>query len=64
MSKKIKKRFIANAHCPSCRAIDTIVVYYKEEKMQSECVDCGYIYQPDSKKQEVAKSDIIFTSKS
>ena len=63
MSKKMKKRFIANAHCPVCKSVDTILTYYVSCKMHAECVDCGYAYDLDAnKKPAVDKENIIFTS--
>lgn len=36
------RRFIAGAVCPSCRAVDRIVVEEVEGERQRRCVRCGY----------------------
>ncbi|RJG47897.1 YheV family putative zinc ribbon protein [Motilimonas pumila] len=40
MSKK--KRFIAGATCPSCRKLDTIVVFVEQNVEKVNCIECGY----------------------
>ncbi len=37
-----KRRFIAGAVCPGCRATDTICVASEEGDEVMICVDCGY----------------------
>lgn len=37
-----KKRFIAGATCPKCKAMDRLVVYRLEEVDYRECVACGF----------------------
>ena len=37
-----KKRFIAGAVCPSCSAMDRIVMYREGESDYRECVECGF----------------------
>lgn len=42
MSKKVKKRFVAGATCPECKALDTIMLYFENNVEKLECVSCGY----------------------
>ncbi|HEY7774857.1 MAG TPA: YheV family putative zinc ribbon protein [Marinagarivorans sp.] len=37
-----KKRFIAGAICPKCKAMDRIVMYRQGDKDFRECVECGF----------------------
>lgn len=37
-----KKRFIAGATCPQCKAVDRIVVYRDGDMDYRECVECGF----------------------
>jgi len=39
----IKKRFIAGATCPQCKAQDRTVMYHSEGKDYRECIACGFI---------------------
>lgn len=39
----VKKRFIAGAVCPKCKAMDRIVMYRKNNKDFRECVECDFI---------------------
>jgi uncharacterized protein len=38
----VKKRFIAGAICPKCKAQDRIMVYRLEAMDYRECVACGF----------------------
>lgn len=38
----VKKRFIAGAVCPRCKAMDRIVMYRQDDKDFRECVECGF----------------------
>lgn len=42
MTKRVKKRFIAGATCPECKALDTISLYFENNVEKLECVKCGY----------------------
>lgn len=42
MVNKTKKRFVAGATCPKCRALDTIMLYFENNVEKLECVECGY----------------------
>ncbi|MCU7553523.1 YheV family putative metal-binding protein [Alteromonas sp. ASW11-19] len=42
MSSRVKRRFIAGATCPSCKALDTVSLYFENNVEKLECVKCGY----------------------
>jgi uncharacterized metal-binding protein (TIGR02443 family) len=42
MVNKIKKRFVAGAVCPKCKAQDSIMLYFENNVEQIECVHCDY----------------------
>ncbi len=42
MSDKQKKRFIAGAVCPTCSEMDTLMLFWRDNVEQVECVRCGY----------------------
>lgn len=42
MSKKTKKRFIAGATCPTCKATDTLMLYFENNVEKLACVKCDY----------------------
>lgn len=42
MTKKIKKRFIAGAICPHCKATDSLMLYMENNVEKVECVYCDY----------------------
>lgn len=37
-----KKRFIAGAVCPKCKAQDTIMLYFENNTEKLKCVACDY----------------------
>ncbi len=37
-----KKRFIAGASCPECKAMDTMMLYKEHDVEKVECVQCGH----------------------
>ena len=41
MNKKIRKRFIAGAVCPKCKAQDTMALTKEDEVEKATCVSCG-----------------------
>jgi len=41
MNKAIKKRFIAGAVCPKCKAIDTMALTKENNVEKVTCVACG-----------------------
>ena len=44
-----KKRFIAGASCPECKAMDTMMLYREHDVEKVECVECGHkMAQPDN----------------
>lgn len=42
MPEKNKKRFIAGAVCPECKALDSIMLFWQDNIEKLECVKCGY----------------------
>jgi len=42
MSKNVRRRFVAGATCPQCKALDTISLYFENNVEKLECVACGY----------------------
>lgn len=50
MQKKIKKRFVAGATCPKCRALDTIMLYFENNVEKLQCVKCDYSESQTDKK--------------
>ncbi|GBL04371.1 YheV family putative zinc ribbon protein [Glaciecola sp. KUL10] len=40
--KKQKRRFIAGAKCPSCKSLDTLMLYFENNVEKMNCVHCGY----------------------
>lgn len=44
-----KKRFIAGASCPQCKAIDTMMLFLENNVEKVECIQCGHqMAQPGS----------------
>ena len=41
MSKALKKRFIAGAVCPKCKAMDTLALTKENGVEKVTCVNCG-----------------------
>ena len=37
-----RRRFIAGATCPECKAMDSIVLFFENEIEKLECIKCGY----------------------
>ena len=54
MNKRIKKRFIAGAKCPSCNNIDTLMLYFENNVEKLACVSCDYTETQTN--QEVSKA--------
>lgn len=42
MTERKKKRFIAGATCPKCKALDSIMLFFENNVEKLECVKCGY----------------------
>ena len=54
MTQRKKKRFIAGASCPQCKAQDTMSLFIENNVEKVECVACGHqMTQPE---QQIAKS--------
>lgn len=47
-----RKRFIAGATCPSCKAQDTLMVFIENNTEHVTCVECGYAMSEDDKRAE------------
>jgi uncharacterized metal-binding protein (TIGR02443 family) len=44
----MKKRFIAGATCPECKAMDTMMLYVENNVEKVKCVKCEHeMTQPD-----------------
>ncbi|MBE7214003.1 YheV family putative metal-binding protein [Shewanella benthica] len=57
---RVKKRFVAGAKCPKCKAVDSIVLFKEQGVETVECVDCDYReQQTDEKVAKKAGGDII-----
>jgi len=58
MSKRIKKRFIAGAVCPSCKQQDTLMLYFENNVEKLACVKCEYAEsQTDETVKAASKTD-------
>lgn len=54
MTVRKKKRFIAGATCPHCKATDTLMLFLENNVEKVECVSCGQqMVQPEP---QVAKA--------
>jgi len=42
MSLQRRKRFIAGATCPKCKAVDSIMLYKENDVEKIECVECHH----------------------
>jgi len=57
---KVKKRFVAGAKCPKCKAMDSIVLYKLNGVETVECLDCDYSeQQADEQVAKKATGDVI-----
>ncbi|NRA71899.1 MAG: YheV family putative metal-binding protein [Gammaproteobacteria bacterium] len=54
MSTQRKKRFIAGATCPHCKAVDSIMLYMENDVEKIECVECHH--QQSQVSDDVAKA--------
>lgn len=53
----MRKRFIAGAVCPECRAQDTLAVGFEDRAEVVECVKCGYRQtRPDASARDAGRS--------
>lgn len=53
MSQRQRKRFIAGATCPKCKATDTIMLFFENNIEKLCCVECDYT---ESQPQEEVKT--------
>ena len=49
-TKKVKKRFVAGAKCPKCKAQESIVLFKDNGIETVECVECDYREQQTDEK--------------
>lgn len=42
MTKRTKKRFIAGAVCPKCKAMDSIMLFLEDNVEKLACTQCDY----------------------
>ena len=55
MQSRKKKRFIAGASCPKCKATDTMMLFLENNVEKVECVQCGYqMAQPGAEIEKAA----------
>lgn len=55
-SHRKKKRFIAGASCPECKAVDTMMLFIENNVEKVECVQCGYqMVQPEAQVEKAAR---------
>ena len=58
MSKALKKRFIAGAVCPKCKAMDTMALTKENGVEKVTCVSCGeQMVQTESQVEEVVRAN-------
>jgi uncharacterized metal-binding protein (TIGR02443 family) len=50
MVKQTKKRFVAGATCPKCKAFDSIMLYFENNVEKLQCVKCDYQESQTDKK--------------
>ncbi|GAC16321.1 YheV family putative zinc ribbon protein [Aliiglaciecola lipolytica] len=55
MTKKTKKRFVAGAICPKCKAQDTIMLFFENNVEKLACVECDYTESQVEKQVDSAK---------
>ncbi len=56
MTTRKKKRFIAGASCPKCKAVDTMMLFLEHNVEKVECVQCDYqMAQPESQVERMAR---------
>jgi len=55
-STRSKKRFIAGATCPSCKSMDTLMLYMENNVEKVECIQCGHqMSQPEKQIEKAAR---------
>lgn len=58
MSKALKKRFIAGAVCPKCKAMDTMALTKENNVEKVTCVSCGeQMVQTEAQVEEVVRAN-------
>ncbi len=57
MTVRKKKRFIAGASCPQCKAMDTLMLFMENNVEKVECVSCGHqMAQPEPQVSKASRS--------
>lgn len=61
---RTKKRFIAGATCPHCKAQDSLMVFTEEGQEHAQCVECDYNMseadmQTEKKSSNVSRDQVI-----
>jgi uncharacterized metal-binding protein (TIGR02443 family) len=58
MNKAIKKRFIAGAVCPKCKAMDTMALTKENGVEKVTCVSCGeQMVQTEAQVEKVVRAN-------
>ena len=58
MSNPLKKRFIAGAVCPKCKAMDTMALTKENNVEKVTCVSCGeQMVQTEAQVEEVVRAN-------
>ncbi|MDO6694376.1 YheV family putative zinc ribbon protein [Aliiglaciecola sp. 3_MG-2023] len=55
MTNKTKKRFVAGAICPNCKAQDTIMLFFENNVEKLACVKCDYTESQTEQQVDSAK---------
>lgn len=55
MAIKKRKRFVAGAICPKCKAQDTIMLFFENNVEKLQCVKCDYQEAQTEQQVEQAK---------
>ncbi|GAB5380067.1 MAG: YheV family putative zinc ribbon protein [Aliiglaciecola sp.] len=55
MTNRKRKRFVAGAICPKCKALDTIMLYFENNVEKLQCVQCDYQEVQTEKQVDSAK---------
>ncbi len=58
---KPTQRFVAGATCPSCNAIDALLLDSKDQSI--ECVDCGFTQSAEELENQSAEQSNIVKAK-
>jgi uncharacterized protein len=57
MTTRKKKRFIAGASCPKCKAVDTMMLFLENNVEKVECVECHHqMVQPETQIEKASRT--------